>query len=509
MQKTRNQTNILQDGDMAIMFPLAIIASIIFIGVLALIYLTDDSANPFKEMYLMPWVFLLGLVIAAPNLYLIYKKRFHLFHPIVFASWSYFIPAFFLGGLILSSGLSEPFYLMYVEDETYNLPLTLVYVILGFGGLTLGFFVPYAKKTGEYISGYLPVWRWKPENLLLPGVLLLGVGLGNSVIAFIYGILGYQKVDQIGEYDGLLFLLTLFWLEASFILWLCVFRAQTLNILHYIVIGLLLLTTLVKAVFQGNRGSLVSVFFMVACAFVFSVKKIEFRHKIYGVCLLILTLMVGMIYGTTFRSIKTNESRVSVDEYVSIISTTFDKLSSQDTTKILGDGIAAITERIEAVSSLGVIVSNYEKLEPYEESYGLKNNIWNDSIVSLIPRPLWKDKPVGSDPRRFADLYFNFGDNSFAVTPMGDLLRNFGPIGVPLGMFILGFALSVIYASLVENQEFSFWRSTLFYILLTAVSYEGFYGTIFPYVVKYGLIGVVGLVFIRIFQGKDTTIIKA
>ena len=484
------------------MFPLAIISSIIIIGALALIYLTDDAANPFKEMYLMPWVFLLGVVLAAPNLYLIYKKRFHLFHPIVFASWSYFIPAFFFGGLILASGLSQPFYLTFVEDERYNLPLTLVYVILGFGGLTLGFFVPYAKTTGEKISRLLPVWNWKAENLLLPGVLLLAIGLGNSIVAFIYGILGYQKVDQIGEYDGLLFLLTLFWMEASFILWLCIFRTRQLNIHHYIVIGLLLLTTLTKAVFQGNRGSLVSVFFMVACAFVFSVKRIEFRHKIYGVCLLVLTLVIGMIYGTTFRSIKTNESRIGVDEYVMVIATTFEKISDQDSTKILGDGIAAITERIEAVSSLGVIVSNYEKLEPYEESYGLKDNIWNDSIVSFIPRPLWKDKPVGSDPRKFADLYFNFGENSFTVTPMGDLLRNFGPIGVPIGMFILGFVLSVIYSSLVENQEFSFWRTTLFYMLLTSVSYEGFYGTIFPYVIKYGLIAVVGILFIRILQGK-------
>jgi hypothetical protein len=169
--KTKTQTNVLQDRDTAIMFPLAIIGAIIFVGLLSLIYLTDDTANPFKEMYLMPWVFLTGVVLAAPNVYLIYKKRFHLFHPIVFASWTYFIPAFFFGGLILASGLSEPFYLIFVEDERYNLPLTLVYVMLGFGGLTLGFFIPYTKSVGEKIRNLLPVWNWKKENLLLPGVL--------------------------------------------------------------------------------------------------------------------------------------------------------------------------------------------------------------------------------------------------------------------------------------------------------------------------------------------------
>jgi len=174
----------------------------------------------------------------------------------------------------------------------------------------------------------------------------------------------------------------------------------------------------------------------------------------------------------------------------------------------LAEGVAAITERIEAVSSLAVIVSNYEKLEPYEESYGLKDSIWNDSITAFIPRPLWKDKPVGSEPRKFADLYFSFGENSFSVTPMGDLLRNFGPIGVPLGMFFLGFVLSVIYTSLIAEQEFSFWRTTLFYILLTGVSYEGFFGTIMPYLIKYGIVAVIGLVFVNFFQSNFRKIVK-
>lgn len=503
MYKARIQPNILQEKDTAIMFPLAILGAIICLGGLALLYLTDDTTNPFKQMYMMPWVFLLGVVIAAPNLYLIYKKRFNLFHPLTFAAWSYFVPAFFFGGLILASGLSQPFYLVFVEDEQYNLPLTLFYIALGYGGMTLGFFFASGRNIGKKISEWLPIWNWNAEKILLPGAILLAIGLGNSLIAFAWGILGYQKVDEVGQYDGLLFLSTLFWLEASFVLWLCIFRTPKLQVQHYAVIGLLLLTTIVKAVFQGNRGSLISVFFMVACAFVFSVKRIETKHKIYGAGLFTLALVGGMIYGTTFRSIKTNESRVGFDEYVGTIGSTFDKISNQDATQVLGDGVAAITERFESVSSLAVIVSNYEKLEPYEESYGLRDNIWNDTITAFIPRPLWKEKPMGSDPRRLADLYFSFGENSFTVTPMGDLLRNFGPISIPVGMFLIGFVLSVIYTSLVENQVFSFWRTTLYYVLLTGVSYEGFYGTILPQLAKYGLMAVIGLLFIRIFQGRQ------
>ncbi|MGI8639523.1 MAG: hypothetical protein ACR2MG_06170 [Pyrinomonadaceae bacterium] len=488
------------DSNKALLIPILAIALFIFIGGFLMLVLLDDQSNPFKDAYLLPWIIMLGIVIAVPNFYLIYKGRFHLFNPIVFAAWSYFVPAFFFGGLILASGLSQPFFLIYVEDERYNLPLTLVYVALGYGGLALGFLLPYGKKIGDKINDRLPDWHWKPENVFLPGILLLAIGVGNSIVAFGAGILGYQKVAEVGAYDGLIFLLTLFWLEAGFLLWLSIFKVKKLNFNHILIIGLLLTTSLTKSVFQGNRGSLFGLFIMVACAFVFSGRQIQVKHQIYGAFLLVLALAAGMIYGTTFRNVKQTEERVSFEEYSEVIGNTFDKLGDQDLVDNLGQGVSALTERIEGVSSLAVVVSNYEKLEPYEESYGIKDNIINDSFYFFIPRPLWQNKPVGSEPRKYADLYFNFSENSFAVTPMGDLLRNFGPVGIPLGMILLGFILRIIYASLVENKDCSIWRVTLFYMLLTSVSYEGFYGTIIPYLIKYGLIAVIGIIFIWFFQ---------
>jgi hypothetical protein len=82
---------------------------------------------------------------------------------------------------------------------------------------------------------------------------------------------------------------------------------------------------------------------------------------------------------------------------------------------------------------------------------------------------------------------------------MGDLLRNFGPIGVPIGMIVLGFLIRIVYASLIEGQEFSFWRITLFYMILSHLSYEGFYGSIVPFLMKVGFISVVGIIFMRFF----------
>ena len=484
----------------SLLIPVLVFFAVVLLGGFLMLVLLDDRTNPFKDVYLLPWTLLLGIVIAIPNFYLIHQGRFHLFNPIVFAAWSYFVPAFFLGGLILASGLSQPFFLVFVEDERTNLPLTLIYVTLGYGGLAFGFLLPYGKKIGDKLSMTLPAWNWKPENVFLPGIVLLIIGVGNSIVAFGFGILGYQKVAEVGAYDGLIFLTTLFWMEASFLLWLSIFKVKKLNFNHKIIIGLLLATSLAKSIFQGNRGSLFGVFIMVTFAFVFSGRRIQTKHWALGSVLLPLVLIAGMIYGTTFRSVKQTEAKVSFEEYSEFVGNALDKLFDQDLTENLAQGISALTERIEGVSSLAVVVSNYEKLEPYEESYGLKNNIVNDSLYFFIPRPLWQNKPVGSEPRKYADLYFNYSENSYTVTPIGDLLRNFGPIGIPLGMMLLGFILRIIYASLVENKDYSIWRTTLYFMLLTGVSYEGFFGTIIPYLIKYGLITIIGLVFIWIFQ---------
>ena len=92
---------------------------------LMILMLSGGFTNPFTEIYLLPWVALTGVVVAAPAIYLAVRKRFDLFHPLVFAAWSYFFPAFVIGGLLLASGLSKPYYLAFVSDLEYYLPLTL------------------------------------------------------------------------------------------------------------------------------------------------------------------------------------------------------------------------------------------------------------------------------------------------------------------------------------------------------------------------------------------------
>lgn len=488
-----------EEKHLNLLYPAAFLWGIVILSILGFLWYDSILYDSKYRYFLLPWCFLTGAVIVAPSLYLFYKNRFNPFDPLVYAAWIYFFPAFCIGGLVLAAGFSEPYYLNFIQDERYDLPLTMVYIILGYLGLTVGYFLPYGRKLGEKVGDRLPVWNWKPNQVLLPGVLLLTVGYFNTALAFIYGILGFQRVEETGIYDGLLYLTTLWGIEASFLLWLVIFRSKQINITHFIVIGLILFTTLTKSAYQGNRGSLYFYFVMLACAFVFSGRKIQLKHKLAGAFLLCFALIAGMIYGTTFRTVKQTDEQVSIDKYSGQVAETLGKLTDQDLEANLARGFNALAIRIDSVSPLAVVVSNYEKLQPYEESYGLDNNIWKDTATFFIPRIIWHDKPVASEAFKYGDLYFDYGENSFVVTPMGDLLRNFGPFGVPLGMIFLGFIIRFIYSSLVENREFSFWRITLFYMLLVHLSYEGFYGSIIPFLFKVGFISVLGILIIRFF----------
>jgi hypothetical protein len=485
-----------------LLLPVAILWGSIILLVLGWYWFETIYYNPNNRLFLLPWVLATGAVLLAPGAYLYYKGEFDLFHPLVFGVWSYLFPGFFIGGLILASGIVNPHFLLLIQDESADLPLALVYVMLGYIGLVAGFYLPLGRKVGNFIERKLPDSEWDTEKAIMPGLLLLVIGMASTIWAFISGIIGFQRAEEIGQFDGLLFMLTLFWLQSTFLLWLCIFKAPKLTPIHYFTIVILLVTSLSKSAFQGNRGSLIQIFILVAFAFVLSGRRIKTRHLAVGSVLLTIALIFGMIYGTTFRTIKTTEATVSMEEYASYVVQTFEKISEENPAETLERGFSALAERFESVTSLAIIVSNYEKLATYEEQYGISNNIINELTTFFIPRAIWRDKPVVIDAYRYGDLYFNYDANAFAMAPMGDLLRNFGPIGVPLGMMVIGIIMRIFYVALREKKGTIIWRAVLFYMLLTAISYESGYSGIIPYLIKVGVIGIIGLLIVRFFLGK-------
>lgn len=462
-----------------------------------LLLLNSSASESYPYFFILPWLVVLAIVIVAPSAILYHTGKFSLANPIVFATWSYFFPAFVVGGFFLAAGFSQPYFLAFIQDPESDLPFTIVVIMLGFAGLSVGYFLPVGERIGAVIGGKLPAADYKSSSYLLPGVVLLAVGMINSIFATAVGLFGFQKAAEINSYDGLIFLTTLFWLEASFLLWYVLFRQKSWNFTSLLIILALLGTAISKALLAGNRGSAIQIFSIIALAYVLSGREFKFRQASIAGVLLVIFLILGMIYGTTFREVKGTESSQSFDQYTENIFNTFNQVGRNDNISLLEFAFSTLAERIDGVSSLAVVTSNYEKLAPYEASYDLDNNIWKDTTTFFIPRIIWPDKPVASEPRRYSELYFNYGESSFTITPMGDLLRNFGIWGVPLGMLLLGLLLRVIYRSLIEKQPRVVWRGALYFMLLTAINYETFFGSLVPYLFKFGITAVVGVVLVN------------
>jgi hypothetical protein len=473
-----------------------VLMAVVCVVVLFLVAVANGALESYPYLYLLPWIAGLAIVLATPSVILYYRGKFTFADPIVFATWSYFFPAFVIGGIFLAGGWSQPWFLFFIQDAEYNLPLTIVLVALGFAGLVAGYYLPIGVHAGAFVAKRLPTADYQPSAYIVPGILLLILGIINTILAFALGVFGFQHTDEIGMYDGIIFLTTLFWLQGSFLLWNIIFRQKNLNAVHVLMIVLLVGTAVSKSLFAGNRGSVIQIFSVIALAYILAGRRFRLKHTIVAGSVLTVLMIAGMIYGSTFRIVKGSEEQQSLDQYAENVLLTLDQVTKSDTSDLLQYGFSNLTERIDIVSTLAVVVSNYEQLAPYEEAYGIDNNIWKDSITFYIPRVVWEDKPYASDPRKYSDLYFNFGETSFAITPMGDLLRNYGIIGVPIGMLILGIILRFIYRALVEDQTPNIWRMTFYFMLLTSVSYEGFYGTIVPFFFKVGFTAAVGLVLV-------------
>ena len=426
-----------------------------------------------------------------------FRGRFDFFNPLTFAAWSYVFPAFVGGGLIIAFGAVNPYFMTFIDDPEYNLPLSLVYVAVGFLGLWLGYSLPVGRYIAEKIERRAPDWQWSSSDIWLPGTVLLLAGIAVNLIGFVQGIMGFQRITEIGVFDSALFFLLTMVGIGYIALWFGIFTAERRTGAFYLILAVVIAFIPIRLALLASRAGLFISVIPIAMAFGYSGRKLRPRMALVFGSLVVVAVFIGAVYGTAFRNIKGSEAKVNAGDYVGLVADTVDYIATQNTLSLAGDSLQALADRIDNLSSLAVVVANYEKLAPYEASYGLQNNIMNDAMTSLVPRFVWADKPGTSDARAYSDLYFNYGENSFAITPFGDLLRNFGPIGVPLGMILLGVYLRLIYRLLIETPSPAIWKKVAYYPLLTAISYEGFYATILPGVIRTIFVVVLSLLVCR------------
>jgi hypothetical protein len=425
-----------------------------------------------------------GVILLLPSAYLFFQHRFDFFHPLVFPVYTYLLPAFVLGGVYVLTGISTPWVLDLVTDPGNALCLSLVYVLVGFAGLTIGFALPLGQFGGKLLSRKLPGWIWKGSEVQIPAVILVSVGILLNFWAIAVGVGGYQTRRTVESEGGLVYSLTVIGSLGSFILWYVFFQCKKRRLLMYVVMLFPLGQILINMLSSGSRSAVLVSAISIFAAYRFSGRRVSFRNLLVFLCIGVIALLIGFSVGTTYREIKGTEGEISGRESLEIGVQAIRYLANQaplETAVLAGNSFLG---RFETLSSLGVIVARYKDLAPLEGQYGIANNIWTYTWTALIPRFIWANKPLISDARAVGALYYNYPENSFGMTVFGDLLRNFGPVGVPIGMLLLGMILRILFVAFSENRGDSVWRSASYFFILSTINYEGFYGSIFPGVIR-------------------------
>ncbi len=452
-------------------------------------------------------LFVLGCILWAPSLYLALKRDFDPFHPLIFPVWTYLFPSFVLGGLMFSN---PDFFLFgiigLIPNPEFYLPLSVVYIILGFIGLVAGFALPLGRRIGQALSPHVPSWRWDAENLLHPAILMISFGAAAYVLAYKTGVVGYQVTETPSLFGGLAYFVSTVGDLGAFLLWWAYWgrreeprrRSGGFDLLWWSMAFLLWAGRIALFVLlSGSRASLLAAMLQVMAAYCL-VRRTFSKWAMTGFALVIAgALVIGFVWGTTYREIKESESQVSLGEGLQIASDAFAEVANRGFAENAAYAFLALIGRVETLSNFAVIVSNYQRLYPVEKEYGMANNIFMYTWTAFIPRFLWPEKPLVSDARSIGEIYFGFPDNSFAMTFFGDLLRNFGPLGIPAGMALLGLLLRLLYTVGVKEGNKSAWRSACYFMLLTAVNYESFFGTILPNWIRLAFVLLLGGVMVN------------
>ncbi len=131
----------------------------------------------------------------------------------------------------------------------------------------------------------------------------------------------------------------------------------------------------------------------------------------------------------------------------------------------------------------------------------MSNNIPRELFWSLIPRFLYRDKPVVGDiANKYAINYIGSGPYQFsAMTAMGDLYRNFGLFGVAMGMVIIGILMRIMYAWL-KPMGGPVAAAALLYViwLLFHLGLESNYSALIVNLPRTGAVMMVVLLFLKV-----------
>jgi hypothetical protein len=110
---------------------------------------------------------------------------------------------------------------------------------------------------------------------------------------------------------------------------------------------------------------------------------------------------------------------------------------------VLPQSLSYLAQRVQEIDGPAIIMQRTPSQIPFANSAQLAEA----PAAALIPRALWRGKPVLAAGYEFSQEYYNLPATVYtysAITPAGDLYRHGGWIPLIVGMFALGFGVRIL-----------------------------------------------------------------
>lgn len=393
------------------------------------------------------------------------------FHPLFFTAVYFAVPMIVVKGVFLALG-GYSYWLTLINDSSFFVNMALIYMAVGWLAVLFGFYLPLSRK----ISRRLPLpglIAGERRMVLFPVLVAFMIGLGFNFILLREGAFG----SALSEFSGDLSLVSVMrplsgWMRMSF--FLLVFGAVRYHGKRKWLIAAIGAGVIVfgSAFLAGSRAGLFGVVISIAMAsFYARYPHINWRKFASLLAVAGLVLLIGTLVFTQFRNLRGDifgEASVSLDDTLSLTGSALKESVDQTFDQQLGFVADKLIERFMALDSFSITLARADSLKSAEKEVGIDNNILKEMVVGFIPRTLWAEKPlVGEFGLWFTRLYFDIPDSisSNGPTIFGDLFRNFGLVGILIGMFFVGAYLRILYGSLICRGIYSP-LAPLFYVSL-------------------------------------------
>ena len=445
------------------------------LGVIMLFFLAGRTE--YLNIYFLA-VLLLALTVS-PMVFSSIRRKFDVFEPIHLISIMIAV-SFALRALYLVADFGQPLPVQ-IGPYFYQdfIPQALGYVILGYLALMGGYYLDFAVKFAKILPSLKLKWPTYAQPNKVALIFVIGL------LAIFYQI-NQGKVagadpaysSQVAETTFIILSFLQFPLYAAGIAIIYIFRRQASFWLKLLFGCAIVPTVLAETFIFGGKSFVFLVIFATAAAYNYVRRRISLPQLIFGGIILAILIFpfVNTYRGEILAPIRGGGPGIT--EVIDDLGYTLDYISSSNFPSYFQRAIGMLSMRFHGIDSLALII----KFPSETKAFNFAFDYLLIPAYALVPRLFWPDKPL-PHATGFGRAFVLPSDissssyTSFGMFHIGDLYINFGPLGIVIGMFILGIAYRLVYSYLKPASEPEPSRIFL-YIFIIWCMVNGFEGEI-------------------------------